>query len=192
MDTARSVARPMMGKMQMDEPRFNRLLRRMETSHVAAPPELVGCTPREINHLEARYGVQLPVTYRRYLEVLGHRSGKLFTSDNMAVFYPQVLAMTNERRRSWAEALAEDGSGPPPGFKLTDDALMIAGRLGDQFEFIRCNRQDDSPVWYFNTWDWQIKEVHPSVLDWLESWCAEAERAIASGYFDSFPDGTTP
>jgi hypothetical protein len=69
---------------------------------------------------------------------------------------------------------------------------LIAGRLGDQFEFIHCRGQEDSQVWYFNTWDWQVQESHPSVLAWLECWCEQAERASASGYFDLYPDGTTP
>jgi hypothetical protein len=176
----------------MDEGRFARLLRRLEASRVAAPADLVGCTPGEIAALEARYGARLPRAYRRYLEVMGHRSGRLFTCDHAAVFYPYVLAMTAEMRQQWAEAQAEDGSGPPPEFELPGDALLIYGRLGEQFEFIRCGRQDDSPVWYFNTWGWQVRQTESSVLAWLESWCGEAEGAIASGYFDLYPEGTTP
>jgi hypothetical protein len=172
----------------MDEERFARLLSRLEASRVAAPADLAGCTPGEIEALEARYGVQLPQTYRRYLEVMGHRSGRLFACDHAAVFYPYALAMTAEQRRLWSE----DGRGPPSGFELPRDALLIFGRLGEQFEFVRCDGQDDSPVWYFNTWEWQVRESAPSVLAWLEDWCAEAEGAIASGYFDLYPEGTTP
>lgn len=176
----------------MDEGRFTRLLLRLEASRVAAPADLVGRTPNEIAAIEARYGVRLPRTYRRYLDVMGHRSGRLFTCDHAAAFYPHVLAMTSEQHQLWAEARAEDGSWPPPGFELPADALLILGRLGEQFEFIRCTGPDDSPVWYFNIWEWQTRESSPSVLGWLESWCAEAEGAIASGYFDLFPGGTTP
>lgn len=176
----------------MDITRFNQLLHRMEISHVASRAECIGCTPVEIKALEDRYGVRLPQTYLRYLEVMGHRSGKLFTCDHMAVFYAHVMAMTADQLRMWAEAEFENDSGRQQTFQLPVDALLIAGRLGDQFEFIRCSEPYDSPVWYFNTWDWQIQEVHASVLDWLESWCGEAESAIASGYFDLFPDGTTP
>jgi hypothetical protein len=176
----------------MDEERFARLLHRLETSCVAAPDDLIGCTESEIDALEAKYTVRLPRAYRRYLEVMGHRSGRLFTCDHAAVFYPYVLAMTANKRQAWAEASAEDGSGPPPSFQLPADALLIYGRLGDQFEFIRCDGQDDSPVWYFNSWEWQVRQTEVSVLAWLESWCTEAERAIASGYFDLYPEGTTP
>ena len=176
----------------MDEDRFARLLHRLEASSVACPVDLVGCTPREIEALEGRYGVWLPKTYRRYLEVMGHRSARLFTCDHAAVFYSYVLKMTAEKRQQWAEAKTEDGSGPPSHFELPVDALLINGRLGDQFEFIRCGSEDDPPVWYFNIWEWQVRQSASSVLEWLEGWCSEAERAIASGYFDLYPEGTTP
>jgi hypothetical protein len=164
----------------------------MERSGVASLSQLVGCSNQEVAALEVRYGLCLPKSNALYLQVMGHKSGRLFTCDLMAVFYHYVMEMTAEQQRTWAESNAEDGSGPPPEFNLAPDALLIAGRLGDQFEFIRCHGQDDSPVWYFNTWEWKVRESNPSVLAWLETWCGESERAIASGYFDEFPDGTTP
>ena len=81
---------------------------------------------------------------------------------------------------------------PPDGFELPADALVILGRLGEQFDFIRCTNQDDSPVWYLNSWDWKVVESFPSVNDWLECWCGQAEEAIESGYFERFPDGCGP
>lgn len=176
----------------MDFERFKRLLQRMEESDVATLSQLVGCSEQEVAALEARYGLRLPESYTLYLRMMGHKSGRLFTCDHMAVFYRDVLEMTAEERLMWAECQSEDGSGPPPEFHLPADALLIASRLGDQFQFLRCNGQDDSPVWYFNIWEWQMQESHPSVIAWLECWCVEAENAIASGYFDVYPEGTTP
>lgn len=172
----------------MDEARFARLLDRMHRSGVAGPQDLAGCTPFEIAAVEDRYAVRLPQTYRRYLEVMGHTSGRLFRCDHAAVSYPHLLAMTADLRTGWAESEV----GTTPGFELPADALVILGRLSEQFEFIRCSDPDDSPVWYFNTWDWTTRQTEPSVLAWLESWRSEAEAAIAGGYFDLFPDGTTP
>jgi hypothetical protein len=172
--------------------RFECLLQRMEQSGVASRSQLVGCSEHEIAALEARYNLRLPRTYVLYLEVMGHKSGRLFTCDHMAVFYPHVLEMTADQRLLWAECNDSDGSGPPQGFQLPLDALLIASRLADQYEFIRCCGQEDSAVFYFNVWDWQVRESNPSVLAWLETWCGEAERAIASGYFDLYPEGTTP
>jgi hypothetical protein len=55
-----------------------------------------------------------------------------------------------------------------------------------------CNNPDDSAVWYYNDWNLEIKLSHATVLDWLYSFATEAERAIASGYFDMSPKGTRP
>jgi hypothetical protein len=77
-------------------------------------------------------------------------------------------------------------------FSLPSDALLVAGRLDEQWQFIRCTDQTDSPVWHFGEDDWSIRQVHASVLDWLNCWCGIAEEAIASGYFEQYPSGTTP
>jgi hypothetical protein len=172
--------------------RATRLLQRLEGSKIASICELVGCSENEIAILESRYGLCLPQSYRWYLGIMGHQSGRLFKCDHMALSYPFVLDLTARQRQTWAERTAEGGSGPPPSFQLPSDSLLIASRLGDQFEFIRCNDPDDSPVWYFNNWDWQTQEAHPTILAWLESWCEECEEAITDCYFNTFPDGPTP
>lgn len=176
----------------MDFDRFQRLLQRIERSRVASLSDLVGCSEQEVAALEARYGLRLPQTYELYLRVMGHKSGRLFTHDHMDVFYSNALEMTAEHRQMWAEWQAERGDDPPPSFTLPTDALIIGSRLREQFEFIRCSGQEDSPVWYFNEWDWRTQLEYPSVLAWLESWCVEAESAIASGYFDRYRTGTRP
>src|SRR5262245_47702847 len=121
----------------------------MERSGVASLSQLVGCSNEEVAALEVRYGLRLPKSYALYLQVMGHKSGRLFTCDHMAVYYHDVLEMTARQQQMWAERRVDDGSGPPPEYNLAPDALLIASRLGDQFEFIRCHGQDDSPVWYF-------------------------------------------
>lgn len=166
---------------------FDGLLARLAASKVATTQDLQGCTAAEIARLEARYRLRLPASYQRYLELMGHRSGRLFTSDHMAVFYPDVLEMTDDvyARRIRAGENEESGDARAPvGFSLPSNALLIAGRLGEQWLFIRCAGQTDSPVWYFGEHDWTIKQVHASVLDWLHCWCGIAEEAIASGYFE--------
>jgi hypothetical protein len=176
----------------MDKDRFTKLLHRMERSFVVAQVEMIGCTAEQIEALEAKYRLRLPRTYRRFLEVMGQGSGRLFTCDHAAVSYSHVLVMTAEMRKQSARPNTATGTAPNQEFELPADALIIYGRLGEQFEFIRCNNQDDSPVWYFNTDEWEMRQTHSSILEWLESWCTEAEAAIASGYFDKYPKGTRP
>jgi hypothetical protein len=97
----------------MDIDRFKRLLHRMEQSNVATVSQLVRCSEQEVAALEARYGLRLPDTYTLYLRVMGHKSGRLFICDHMAVFYSYVLEMTAEERQTWAECQAEDGRAAP-------------------------------------------------------------------------------
>jgi SMI1 / KNR4 family (SUKH-1) len=165
---------------------FEALLQRMHSSQIAKTSDLRGCSEAEIAALEHKYQLQLPLSYRRYLQLMGHHSGRLFSSDHIAVFYPYVLNMTEELQQ-WRSPDYE----VPANFSLPDGSLLIAGRLGEQFEFIRCGEQEDS-VHYFNTWNWQIRCSYPSVLAWLEAWCGYAEEAIASGYFAQHPLGTGP
>lgn len=159
------------------------LLARMERTGVASPAELRGCTPEEIAVLEARYGVRLPATYRRYLEAMGHDSGRLFRHDHYWAAYTQALTLTGEHRE-----LAEDPKECP--LVLPEDALIVGERQGDVFAYIRCTDPRDSPVWWFDIYRWTPKESHPTVLAWLDSWCTEAEEAIAHGYFQANPGGT--
>ena len=81
---------------------------------------------------------------------------------------------------------------PPASFELPKDALLINGRLGEQFEFIRCNGGIESRVYYFNTWNWNISVSNNSNIDWLNNWCNQAEQAITSGYYEQDPNGTIP
>lgn len=162
------------------------VLQRMAASGVAARPDLVGCTEAEIAALEHRYALRLPKTYRRYLEVMGHRSGKLFMHDHMAVFYPYVLTLTEE----WRAQLA--GSPARYRFTLPPDRFVIADRLSDQIQFIRCSGQEDSPVWHYSIDTCVVKECGPSVVEWLDECCRMAEDAIRSGYFETYPEGTVP
>ncbi|MDA8743273.1 SMI1/KNR4 family protein [Rubripirellula amarantea] len=165
---------------------FDALLTRLKESDVASSDDLVGCTSREIARLEARYSIALPKSYRWYLSTMGKRSGRLFTHDHMAVYFDHVFEMTDQLRR---EAIDDPDE---PYVELPDDALVIAGRLAEQYQFIRCGDSMDSPVWYFNEYDYEIVVSCSSVLDWLNSYCDLAEQAIANGYFDIYPEGTTP
>ncbi|MES2944171.1 MAG: SMI1/KNR4 family protein [Pseudomonadota bacterium] len=164
----------------MENARFAQILRRMEASGIASPAQLRGCEEQEIFELEKKYNVLLPYSYRQYLQVMGHDSSKLFGFDHVAAVYAAVIDITAD----WSQYLEEEEMGPPASFVLPQDALLISERLGDQFEFIRCVDKADSTVWYFNTWDWEIRVSYLSVYEWLECWCGQSEDAIASGYFN--------
>ncbi len=165
---------------------FSKFLDFLEEHSIAAHSALRGCTDQEIQQLETRYGLTLPACYRQYLLSMGHKSGRLFTHDHLAVTYPHVIEMTAQYREDVREFPDE------AHVDLPSDALIITGRLGEQFLFIRCDDADDSPVWYFNEYDTGVRQVYASVLDWLQSTATEAEAAIESGYYEIYPDGTGP
>jgi hypothetical protein len=155
---------------------FDALLARMERTGVCRPDERVGCTAEEIAALEARYGVRLPATYRRYLETMGHDAGRLFRHDpSSQTRYRHVLEMTAAERALWSDY--------DPPWELPADALLVFGREGDWFDFIRCDGGGDAPVWKYDVYRWELRETSPGVVAWLERWCAAAETAIAEGYF---------
>jgi hypothetical protein len=166
---------------------WHQFVERLSIEHIATPAELRGCSDAELAALEARYRVRLPNYYRLYLQTMGHASGRLFATDHLAVRYPDVFRLTGDLPRDWVA----DGTPPPATFELPADALVICARLGEQFEFIRCADERDSAVWYFNSWDWQTRESHPSVLAWLDAWREEAQRALATGYFEQNLGGTS-
>ena len=162
---------------------FDKFLDRLESDQIAFRSSLKGCTDDEITALEAKYSLTLPASYRAYLSIMGRRSGRLLTHDHYAASYEHVLNLTEDYSEDWdAGAHAE----------LPEDALVILGRLGDQFLMIRCLAPDDSPVWYFNEYETDIRREYSSVLDWLDSLAAEAEHAIQSGYYNTYPGGTGP
>ena len=165
---------------------FADFLNDLEAASVASSDDLQGCAQSEIEALESRYGLALPDSYRSYLSTMGHRSGRLLTHDHYAATYEHVLRMTDEYRQDCIQYPDE------PHVMLPPDALVIVGRLSEQFLMIRCNRSDDSAVWYFNEYEPNLKDAYSSVMDWLYSLVEEAKDAIDRGYYDMFPDGTRP
>ncbi|MCE9634911.1 MAG: hypothetical protein K8T90_04330 [Planctomycetes bacterium] len=154
----------------------------------AVATEFRGCTPEEVLHLERVYDCRVPITYRLYLLTMGHAAGRLFSHDHYAVTYEHVLQLGQQLR----EGLAEVGAPSAPEFHLPANALVILGRLGEQYEYIVCDDPDDSPVFYVNTYDRVASRAHASVLGWLRDIYAEAVEAIRDGYYDRYPNGTRP
>ena len=170
----------------MDEDRFDQLRERLKVEKVIHWWQWRGCSASEIAALEQRYSVRLPATYRLYLETMGHGAGRLFRHDHLAVALVHVLDMTDHVRAR----MAAHGAAHP----LAPDTVIILGRLDAYFQFIRCDHNEDSPVWALDECDWQphSQPIHASLLDWLEFWCGEVENAIREGYFDWLPGGTRP
>lgn len=104
-----------------------------------------GCSAEELADLEAAHGLTLPEAYRSFLAVMGQETQGLFAWDHLEVHYPYVLTATAEQRQYAIEddelSAFEAALGPCP--------LLICGRLGEQFFFLRGD-DPKAQVWYWN------------------------------------------
>jgi hypothetical protein len=163
----------------MNDERFDALLRRLERAEVALPSDLGGCSSSEIAEIEARYGLSLPATYRRFLEVMGHRSGWLFAAEQVLVHHESILTLTEGLRNSLS---LED---PELAAKIPPDAFFVLTSDDDVDFFIRCGEAEDPPVYALNGAERSIEVAYSSVTEWLEGSCEYAEECIAEGYFEA-------
>ena len=156
---------------------FDNLLSAMADSEIATQADLKGCNAKQIAKLEANYGFPLPTTYRRYLKLMGNDSGRLFAHDHVDTDYDYVMDATTELRDQLTDF--------DFGYRLPNDALVILGRNGEQYNLIRCRGTEDSSVWALNLGDvdTSARLFKRSVLGWLRAWMHEASEAIASGYY---------
>ncbi len=159
---------------------------RMIATKVASPDEIRGCSPEELAVFERDYDLRLPESYRAFLARAGHSAGKLFAWDHVDAYYPAVMSMLDDSRRALdepSEVDDEDEESVLRTVSLPDKALVILGRLDEQFHFIVCEGGDDTPVFYFSEEGEPPKRSYDSVLDWLEDWRSGAEEAIRNGHF---------
>lgn len=137
------------------------------------------CSEKEIDFLERKYGVRLPHSYRHFLSVMGHHTGRLFGHDHLDVNYSYVLDATITLPAELAEEY------PQIEWPLPEDALVIASRLGASHAYIRCNDSVDSPVWVINEPLFKPILDEDSFVEWLFRWATEAPIAIESGYYET-------
>lgn len=106
---------------------------------VATANSINGCTPHEIEEIEADAGETLPTAYREFLAKMGRGAGRFYIGTH--VFYPLILGVTEAAH----ELVAEDKA----NIVLPKDAIAIMMHQGYQFHFIRAGDGDDPPVYYY-------------------------------------------
>ena len=173
----------MIGFVRKMSDKFDKLLEEMSRLGIGNRDELKGCTSRQIQRLENKLGVTIPESYRRYLQLMGQDSARLFAHDRIHVKYADVLDLTVDATAFLAD-WSNDKPTNPNNCSLPSDALVILYRDScDDYNFIRCNRATDSSVWHFNQEIWPPKAVFRSVHTWLKAWCGEAALAVQDGYY---------
>lgn len=140
-----------------------------------------GCTPDEIRALETKYAVQLPASYRSFLEEFGHGGADIFDRKEIDFDYDKVLEITEfvfSFRKKVEERIADicerEGRSSHSDEKfsaLPENVLFIANRYGAQFFYIIAVGGEDCPVYYYSFdteegMDIQ-KKSHDSVWEWL-------------------------
>lgn len=160
-------------------------IERLARDGIAQREQLRGCSSAEIDLLERNYKLKLPASYRRYLEVMGHETGRLFRYDYFTAHFEDVLRMTAEER----DYSRDEGTLADMRHALGGNGLLIVGRLTHQYFFIRCAGGADAAVSYVESGDWKPRAAYPAVLDLLNAIADECAEAVRDGYFGA-PDAT--
>ncbi len=156
---------------------------------IAGPISRVGCSVDEIRALETKYNITLPRTYRVFLETMGKSPGRLFHALQVHANYTDVLELTAEIPRQIK--LENPDRYTELARFLPADALIVASWDLDANLLIRCDRADDSPVWYFDGHNLSVTECHESVVEWLYDCLWHAEDAVKSGWYDQWKRPTS-
>jgi hypothetical protein len=118
-----------------------------------------GCSERQIQQLEKRYGHPMPAAYRKFLQVMGQAAGVLF--DGTDILWPQPLELTDAAR----EWLAEDND----QWQLSEDAFVFLMHQGYVLVFFRFGQGDDPPVYRYMEGD-DAPECRGSFSEYLAGW----------------------
>lgn len=120
---------------------------------LAAPDEIEGCTPDEIEEVEKRFALRLPGIYRAYLARLGRREGEFLIGSDFG--YPTILTL----REAAEELLAENNA----TITLPANAFVFLMHQGYQFLFFHADGvNDDPPVYWYMELSNEFVEHAPS------------------------------
>jgi SMI1-KNR4 cell-wall len=99
----------------------------------------IGCSKKEIEHLEEYTQVSLPETYREFLSFMGRGAGKYFIDIN--IFYNRVF-----ENRNAANGLLEDDESD---FSLDEIDFVFCSYQGEQFMYFNLRESNDPSVYYY-------------------------------------------
>lgn len=144
------------------EARCEAFVDRLIRTGVAAPGEVRGCSDDEIDDLESRYGVRLPRSYRLFLRRMGQAAGRLGECPD-DLLYPaarKLAGMRGELRHL------------PADFIVVFEGMELPWYLG-----LRCQGEDDPPVYYFDFED-EVVVIQRTYASWFDFLDVLLEEAI--------------
>ena len=127
-----------------------------------------GCTADEIAEIEARCGIALPLSYRRFLAAMGRSAGDFLVGTDFT--YPPLLDLRPQADRLLVECSAK--------IALNEADFVFTLHQGYQFLFFRCGLSDDPPVFYYEEGALGFVQVAGSFSAWLIG-CVDDEVAAA-------------
>src|SRR4051794_35492150 len=69
------------------------LISRLQRSEIALPEDVRGCSPEEVEGLEAQFNIHFPMAYHRFLEIMGHGAGRLMK--DVEVFVEDIVKINS-------------------------------------------------------------------------------------------------
>ncbi len=129
---------------------------------IALPGEIKGCEPNEIEALSRRYG-PLPKSYRDFLALVGHDSGRLVDREVIAIQAEDLDRIERQSRARIFQSAAEKDDPVPK------DAIFIAARADEAFWFILGGHRDDSPVFRFDAATGKVTSAGIGLWAWVQT-----------------------
>jgi len=135
------------------------LLEQLEAEGLCKPGEVRGCTEEEIEWLEQKVGLCLPLAYKSYLRAMGKGAGDLFVGTD--IFLLQVPGLSADA----ADVLRE----LDPSLQLPPDAFVFGSHQGYIFYYLRTLPPEDNPPVYGFTDDESPKLISGSFTGFLDA-----------------------
>jgi hypothetical protein len=118
---------------------------------------LRGCSEKEFQRIEKRFGHRLPEAFRQLMRVIGKGAG-VFMSD-LEFRYPDVVTLTERIRKLIADDVA-----------LPERAFVFVDRDGDQSLFFLVSDDDpDPPIYKWHAENpKRFRKIFRSIWDFIE------------------------
>ena len=154
------------------EQEFSELCAALERDKIIDRDAVTGCTDAEIQALSDHYQVELPLSYRLFLSLMGRNAGRLTAYGEYEFDYDTVWRFTEDTRRF----ALEDGTRDSLDRVVGPTDLIILTRQGDFQLVIRCDGSPDSKVWYYFSDDYRTDVVYPNIFAMIDALANECRR----------------
>jgi hypothetical protein len=149
------------------------LAQRLIQAGLAKPTEIVGCSDAEIEQLEQRFRVSLPVSYKYFMRIMGKMAGRfeldaMWTCDALGLARIRAEAILAQGDQDYADAIALSGEVAQERFVLPATAFVFLASAYD-FIYFDTTAGSDPPVFLFQLGDLVPSNSLPSFSEWVRN-----------------------